>query len=205
MPTALVVDDHPAIRLAVGNQLMCDLGFEEIREASNGPDALQVLRRGATDLIIVDLDLPGVAGDAVLEEAASRYPAARVLVLSAMPGAGERAMHGGAHGYVAKQEGLQELMHAIRAVMAGYAVFPVKLLQSIRQTATQGDLLSLLSKRELTVLRFLASGYSNKTISDVLCISNKTVSSHKTSIMAKLGFGSLIELGEFARRHQLLS
>jgi len=94
MPTALVVDDHPAIRLAVRSRLTEDLDFDTVTEVTNGADALRVLRDAIADLIVVDLSLPGVPGEALLAELVSRHPATRVLVLSAMTGAGERAIHG---------------------------------------------------------------------------------------------------------------
>ena len=105
MPTALVVDDHPAIRLAVRSRLTEDLDFDTVTEVTNGADALRVLRDAIADLIVVDLSLPGVPGEALLAELVSRHPGTRVLVLSAMTGAGERAIHGGAHGYVDKGDG----------------------------------------------------------------------------------------------------
>ncbi|MGO4279255.1 two component transcriptional regulator, LuxR family [Cupriavidus sp. OV038] len=205
MPTALVVDDHPAIRLAVRSRLTEDLDFDTVTEVTNGADALRVLRDAIADLIVVDLSLPGVPGEALLAELVSRHPATRVLVLSAMTGAGERAIHGGAHGYVDKGDGLHALTPALRAVMQGFAVFPTHLLPTLRRlSAVAGDPARILSRRELTVLRMLASGHTNKAISELLEISNKTVSSHKANIMSKLKFKSLIELAEFARRHHLL-
>ncbi|WP_454762915.1 LuxR C-terminal-related transcriptional regulator [Cupriavidus campinensis] len=205
MPTALVVDDHPAIRLAVRTRLTDELQFDTVTEVTNGADALHALRDGATDLIVVDLSLPGVPGEALLAELVARHPRTRVLVLSAMTGAGERAIHGGAHGYVDKGDGLDALTPALRAVMEGFAVFPTQLLPTLRRvTAVAGDPARILSRRELTVLRMLATGHTNKAISELLEISNKTVSSHKTNIMGKLKFKSLIDLAEFARRHHLL-
>lgn len=205
MPTALVVDDHPAIRLAVRTCLTDELHFDTVTEVTNGADALQALRYEAADLIVVDLSLPGVPGEALLAELVARHPGSRVLVLSAMTGAAERAMHGGAHGYVDKGDGLQALTPALRAVMEGFAVFPTHMLPSLRRmSAVAGDPARVLSRRELTVMRMLASGHTNKAISELLAISNKTVSSHKANIMSKLKFKSLIDLAEFARRHHLL-
>lgn len=204
MPNALIIDPHPAIHRAAGNVLAEHAGFDAVRFATDGASALQAMREQAADLVLIDLQLGDLPGDAVLEELVSTWPATRILVLSAMPQVAERALLGGAHGYVDKGAGLAGLADAVRAVMGGYAAFPLASLPSIRRAAVNpADPTRLLSRRELTVLRFLAVGHSNKAISGVLGISNKTVSSHKTSIMTKLGFGSLIDLAEFARRHQL--
>ncbi|RZT43074.1 response regulator transcription factor [Cupriavidus agavae] len=204
MPNALVIDSHPAIRRCALAVLKDQTGFDEVRFANGGAAALEALREREADLVVLDLQLEDLPGDAVLEEVVSNYPLTRVLVLSALPQAAERALLSGAHGYVDKGGGLENLGDAVRAVMGGYAAFPLSSLPTIRRAATNpADPRTLLSRRELTVLRFLAVGQSNKAISDVLGISNKTVSSHKTSIMTKLGFNSLIDLAEFARRHQL--
>lgn len=204
MPSALVVDAHPAVRHAAWQVLKESAGFEDVRFAEEGADALLSLRDRTVDLVMLDLQLADLPGDAVLEEVVSSYPSTRVLVLSALQQAAERALLGGAHGYIDKCAGLDGLADAVRAVMGGYAAFPLASLPTIRRAATNpADPRRLLSRRELTVLRFLVVGHSNKAISDVLGISNKTVSSHKTSIMNKLGFTSLIDLAEFARRHQL--
>ena len=141
----------------------------------------------------------------MLEEVVSTWPVTCVLVLSAQRRAAERALLGGAHGYIDKGAGLDGLADAVRALMSGYAAFPLRSLPTFRRAAANpADPKALLSRRELTVLRLLAVGHSNKAISDVLEISNKTVSSHKASIMDKLGLGSLIDLAEFARVHRLL-
>ncbi|WP_244786720.1 response regulator transcription factor [Cupriavidus pauculus] len=204
MPTALVIDPHPAICRAVSSVLADHLGFDEVRVAENGTRALRSMRERTAELVMVDLQLPDVPGDAVLEELVSTCPASRILVLSAMPHVAERALLCGAHGFVDKGAGLAGLAEAVRAIMSGYTVFPLSTLPRLRRSVMNpADPTQILSRRELTVMRFLAAGHSNKAISDVLGISNKTVSSHKTSIMAKLGCDSLIDMAEFARRHQL--
>ncbi|MDT6962605.1 response regulator transcription factor [Cupriavidus sp. SZY C1] len=204
MPNALVIDPHAAIREAVHGALTAQAGFREVRLAPGGSTALLALRERAADLVVTDLQLDDVPGDAVLEEVVSSWPETRVLVVSAQRRAAERALLAGAHGFIDKNNGLGGLVDAVRALMGGYAAFPLKALPTFRRAATNpADPRTLLSRRELTVLRFLAAGHSNKSVSMVLNISNKTVSSHKASIMAKLGLSSLIDLAEFARIHRL--
>lgn len=204
MSVALIVDDHPAVRLAVSAHLTAHLGFE-IHEAHNAADAIKSMEELKPDLLIVDLDMPSLPGDAVVEAVEKLCPKARLIVLSAVNGAGVRAVRAGAHGHVAKVSGLDELVEVLRVMMLGYAVFPVSVLDALRRMAdgpkspTAG-----LSRREVTVLRFLAAGHSNKAIAEALRISNKTVSSHKTSVMGKLKLHSLIDIAEFARKHQII-
>ncbi|WP_342052263.1 MULTISPECIES: response regulator transcription factor [unclassified Cupriavidus] len=204
MPVALIVDDHPAVRVAVAAQLSQQLGYQTY-EAATAADAMQLIGEVTPDLVIVDLDLPSVPGEVVIEAVEERHPAARLVVLSAVSSASLRALQAGAHGQVAKDSGLDELGKIVDAVMAGYVVFPAALLESLhRMAGGQNDPMAELSRREVTVLRFLAGGQSNKAIAETLHISNKTVSSHKTSIMTKLGLKSMIDLAEFARKHRLI-
>ncbi|CAG2127366.1 response regulator transcription factor [Cupriavidus plantarum] len=203
MPVALIVDDHPAVRVAVASHLSAHLGYQT-HEAATAADAMQSLKEVAPDVVIVDLDLPSLPGEVVIEAVEEKYPAARRVVLSAVNSAAQRALHAGAHGHVAKGSGLDQLGQVLQAVMAGYVVFPAELLASLHRMASgSSDPMAGLSRREMTVLRFLAAGHSNKAIADTLHISNKTVSSHKTSIMTKLGLKSMIDLAEFARKHRL--
>lgn len=204
MPVALIVDDHPAVRVAVASHLSRHLGYQT-HEAASTADAMRVLEEITPDLVVVDLDLPSVPGEVVIEAVEDRHPTARVVVLSAVASASLRALHARAHGQVAKDSGLDELGQVLGAVMAGYVVFPAALLESLHRTAGgNNDPMAGLSRREVTVLRFLAAGQSNKAIAETLHISNKTVSSHKTSIMTKLGLKSMIDLAEFARKHRLI-
>jgi two-component system response regulator EvgA len=204
MSKALVIDNHPGARAMASTALTESMGFEEVRLAETAAEALRELRARRADLVMMDLDLGDLPGNAVVEEIVSSQPSTRVLVMSAAPGAAERALLSGAHGYVDKGDGVGAIEHVVRAVMSGYSAFPLALLAMMRRAAdAPGDPIYVLSRRELTVMRFLAAGHSNKAISVVLGISNKTVSSHKASIMTKLGFHSLIDLAEFARRHRL--
>lgn len=204
MSNALVIDAHPAMRHAVCNMLREVSAFESVHLASNGSEGLIALRSHKVELVLIDPQLGDLPADLVLDELATNHTDTRVLVLSAQCKAAEHALMAGAHGFIDKGDGLERLPDAVRAVMGGYATFPLTSLPSIRRVASSpSDPVSLLSRRELTVLRLLATGHSNKSISTMLGISNKTVSSHKTSIMAKLGVDSLIKLSDFVRRHQL--
>jgi len=207
---ALIVDDHPAIRLAVSAQLQAALGFRQVHEAESALTAMGLMREHRPRLAIIDLDLPGLPGIDLIERLVPHYPATRVMVLSAMDLASSlpRALRAGAHGYVAKQCGLEELVDALRAVMAGYLVYPDTALADMRRASeaanNRGAGLTRLSSREITVLQYLARGHANKAIAESLLISSKTVSTHKANILAKLNLDSLVDLVDFARDHRLV-
>lgn len=206
MDQALIVDDHPAIRQAVSAQLRRVLGFRLVMEADNSHDALQIVYEREPKLVILELALPGTPGVELIHRIAGRFPRVRMLVLSGtdIQFAPVRALRAGAHGFVAKQAGVEDLLHAARGILAGYLYFPVHTLRAARLLAKSSGPTSCLSRRELSILQYLARGHANKSIAEALRISAKTVSSHKTNLMGKLQIGSLVELADFARRHKII-
>ncbi|MFB0704004.1 LuxR C-terminal-related transcriptional regulator, partial [Pseudomonas protegens] len=118
-----------------------------------------------------------------------------------------RCMQAGAAGYVCKQQDITELLSAVRAVLAGYSYFPNEALHTFRSSqgiSSEQQMIELLSGRELIVLKQLTNGMSNKEIAEGLCLSNKTISTYKRRLLAKLNARSLVDLIEFAQRHRLI-
>lgn len=201
----LIVDDHPIVRLAV-RLLLEQAGHEVTGEADNGVEAVSVARDLQPDLMLLDLDIPLLGGLEVLARIQTLPAPPRVLVLSSLDPAffSGRCMRAGAHGFVYKQEDTAGLLAGIKAVLSGYSFFPNQALKLVRNNSHERDeshLLESLSDRELTVLRYLALGYTNKQIADEFLINNKTVSSYKKRLQDKLGESSVIGLSEFAKRN----
>ncbi|NYH15306.1 response regulator transcription factor [Paraburkholderia bryophila] len=211
MSTILVIDDHPAFRMVIKMQLMQLLGIEEVIEADNGQTAVELARQYTPKLAILDLDIPRISGLDVIPRLKLAHPAILVLVLSGHDPAifAPRAMRSGVHGFVGKSQEMKEILRGVEAVLAGYTVFPVNAngagIASTVGMDGEEDRIGLLSDKELVILQMLAKGLSNKAIGDALFISNKTVSSHKTRIMQKLGVKSLVELIDLARRCRIAS
>lgn len=208
MASVLIVDDHPAWRLVMRSQLSQLLGVEHILEADNGQCAIESVRQHKPDLVILDLDIPRIGGLDVAARVRDVHPAVRVLVVTALDPAVfvSRAWQAGAQGFVSKTQDIQEILRAVESVLAGYTVFPALPRRGAYGPALCGDEENLrrLSDKELGVLKMLARGMTYKDISRELFISNKTVSSYKARIMAKLQIGSLVELVDFARRCKLI-
>ncbi|WP_460104627.1 response regulator [Pseudomonas sp. S2_D10] len=205
MGKILIVDDHPIVRLA-GRLLLERDGHEVVGEADNGVDAVSMARDLQPDVMLLDLDIPKLGGLEVIARVQTLPAPPRVLVLSSQDPAffSGRCMRAGAHGYVYKQENTAELLAGIKAVLSGYGFFPNQALKSIRNNSQDRDesqLLESLSDRELTVLRYLALGYTNKQIADEFLINNKTVSSYKKRLQDKLGENSVVGLSGFAKRN----
>jgi two-component system, NarL family, response regulator EvgA len=210
MSTTLIIDDHPAFRLIIKMQLKQLLGIEEVIEADNGQTAVEMARQFMPKLAILDLDIPRISGLDVIPRLKLAYPPIRVLVLSGHDPAtfAPRAMRSGVHGFVAKSQEMKEIMRGVEAVLAGYTVFPVTAGGGTGpnlSTEHEEERVRLLSDKELVILQMLSKGMSNKAVGDALFISNKTVSSHKTRIMQKLGAKSLVELIDLARRCRIAS
>lgn len=210
MHTVIVVDDHPAIRLAVRSALEAGGDFKVVGEAGDGPTALAAIRDQLPDLVILDLDLPRLSGLDLLERVRKSQPEIKLLVLSAQQESifAIRTVRAGANGFMSKNENMMAVVQAAQTVLAGYSMFPSSALSPqahLNSPATPDVLIKTLSDRELTVLQYLARGMSNKEIAETLLISNKTISSYKTRIFEKLRISTLVELVDFTRAHRLIS
>lgn len=193
----LIVDDHPLVRDAIGRTLdapdMAVVG--EAGSASEGLAAAAALR---PDVVLLDLNLPGMSGHELLRDLRSGAPDALVVVVTAssLVADAEAAILGGAAGYLTKDMPADALRRAIRGLRAGQLAMPRplaaevmgRLATSARRVApAEGDGLAALSPREREVLRLAAEGLTNRGIGAVLGLSPRTVERHIGSVLAKLG------------------
>ena len=206
MNTVFIVDDHPVIRLAV-RMLLENQNYKVVGESDNGVDAMQLIRETQPELVILDISIPRLDGLEVLARFQAMALPLKVLILTAQSPAlfAVRCMHSGAAGYVCKQEDLNELLSAIKAVIAGYNYFPSQAIHSNHETADSDlRLFRLVNDRELMVLQLFAQGRSNQEIAKGMFLSNKTVSTYKKRLMQKLQANSLVDLIEMAKRNALV-
>jgi len=204
LATILIVDDHPAVRVVLKTHLSQVLGVTHVLEADNGQAAVEIVRQYAPDVVILDLDIPRINGLDVIPRLKAIQPNVRILVISGQDQNtfAPRARQAGANGFVSKTQELPEIVRCVESVLAGYSVMPDAAVGRVEGGDEAGRLGSL-SDKELVILQMLAKGMSNKQIGEVLFISNKTVSTHKTRIMEKLGARSLVDVIDFARRHHI--
>lgn len=206
MANILIVDDHPVARLAVRMLLEKD-GHVVLAEAGEGYEALRMARDLSPEMMIVDLDIPGISGIELIEKLRASGFQGGILVLTARDDEHylSRCMKVGADGFVGKKNNLEELGDAVRAVMRGYGYFPLSRRENAlaRLPSEEVSVVETLSNRELQVLQYLARGSKVVDIAQKMHISNKTVSTYKTRMLTKLKLSTLLELIDFARRHNL--
>ncbi|BDM24043.1 response regulator transcription factor [Pseudomonas sp. LRP2-20] len=206
MNSVFIVDDHPVIRLAV-RMLLENQNYKVVGESDNGVDAMQMIRETQPELVILDISIPRLDGLEVLARFQAMALPLKVLILTAQSPAlfAVRCMHSGAAGYVCKQEDLNELLSAIKAVIAGYNYFPSQAIHNCHETADSDlRLFRLVNDRELMALQLFAQGRSNQEIAKGMFLSNKTVSTYKKRLMQKLQADSLVDLIEMAKRNALV-
>ncbi len=188
----LIADDHPVVRQGLRVLLSLHADIEVVGEAGDGAQAVELAAALAPDVILLDLKLPGLDGLGVLAELRDRNLPARVLVLTSVGDAASVtvAMRAGAAGFLYKDVDPDALVRAVRSVHDGHTVLAPEaagtLVQSRNRATAVGGLGSL-TAREREVLAQIAEGRSNREIARLLHMSEKTVKTHVSSVLAKLG------------------
>jgi two-component system invasion response regulator UvrY len=185
----LLVDDHVIVRAGLRN-LLAAVADARISEAATGRDALLQLRQDRPDLILLDLNLPGIGGLELLRRMLLEDKTLRILVLSmhAEPLYAARALELGARGYVSKNASAEELLTAVRRVADAGRYIENEIAQELAlQSVSPGYGLQDLTDRDLEIMRLLAEGMTLSEIADALGIGYKTVANACSNIKAKLG------------------
>jgi len=202
----LLVDDHPLMREGLGVRINRERDMTVCGEAGTAAEALEAMERLKPDLTIVDISLPGRDGIELLKDARSRFPKAVLLALSFHDESlyAERALRAGAAGYLMKSMPPDQLITAIRRVIAGEIAVSAATANRILRNASDAGTsqtqskVSLLSDRELEVFYLLGEGHQRERIATELNLSVKTVDCHRTKICQKLGLRTLAELLQYA-------
>jgi len=191
----LLIDDHAIVRGGL-RRLLAALPWE-IAEAATGRDALILVRAEPPDLVVLDLNLPGIGGFELLRRILIERPSARIMVLSMHIDArfAARAVQAGARGYMSKNAAPAELLKAVRVVAAGGRYIEAEIAQELAlQTVVVPDPKTLLSGREMEIVRLLGAGRSLTEIAATLGLGYKTVANTCTQIKTKLGVSRTADL-----------
>ncbi len=209
----LLVDDHDLFRSGLRN-LLDEQDVEVVGECDNGSDALEAVRELAPDVVVMDLNMPGISGVEATRQISMIAPLTRVLVLTISDQDEDvmDAVVAGACGYLLKDASITELMQGIRSAAVGESLISptiaTKVLQRLRATSGSrhdAELIrSELSARELQVLKLIANGQDNALIAAELHISPKTVKNHISNILMKLQIENRIQAAVYAVRSGLV-
>ncbi len=209
MIRVLIADDHEIVRHGLRDILTSRLGKVAVSEAKDAGEAISLLIKRDWDLVLLDINMPGRNGLEVLEEAKRLRPKTPVLVLTSYPEEqfAIRSLKLGASGYITKQSVSDELITAVKRVLAGgkyvTAALAELLAGSLGETSEQAPH-EALSNRELQVLRLIAVGKSMKEVADELALSEKTVATYRTRISEKAGLKTNVEIARYALKQGLV-
>jgi DNA-binding NarL/FixJ family response regulator len=209
----LIADDHPMVRQGLRVFLELEPDLEVVGEASDGAEAAELTAQLLPDVVLLDLVMPGMDGLAALETLAAQGLAERALVVtsfgeyrSALP-----ALRAGARGYISKEVDPAALATAVRAVAAGHVLLGPQVAEALVAQAGAGgggagsgaqQSGPQLTTREREVLDLIAAGKSNREIARTLTLAEKTVKTHVSNVLMKLGVSDRTQAALWAVRHE---
>jgi DNA-binding NarL/FixJ family response regulator len=179
-----LVDDHPILRQGIAALISDQPDLQLVGQASNGLEAIEQFRLHRPDVMLMDLQMPGMNGIDAMSAIRGEFPDARFVVLTTYTGDVQivRALKAGARAYLLKSLLHRELLETIRSVHAGNKRIPPEIAAELADHAADDQL----TAREIEVLRLIAAGNANKIVADHLSITEETVKAHVKSILSKL-------------------
>jgi two-component system invasion response regulator UvrY len=206
----MLVDDHELVRAGLKRILEDAKGIKVIAEASTGEEAIQMVRQRRPDVIIMDVNMPGIGGLETTRKLMQISPDIKVIIVTVhvdepYP---TRLLEAGAAGYLTKSCAVDEIVAAIRTVAKGERYIGADIARQVALSMLPGGKRSLfekLSQREMQVMLMVTQGHSIQDISDRLCLSPKTVSTYRYRLYEKLGVDNDVELTHLAMRHGMIS
>ena len=205
----VLADGHAIVREGIKRILEAE-GIDIVGEAGSGQETLVLVEETSADLLILGISMPDMSGIDILRKLKDKDHDLHILVLSSHSEEQyvKSAMTGGASGYVEKSATATDLLTAIHTVMSGQIYLSSKhamlMVNAFLHTDENPDPYTILSKREIEVLKLLVRGYSLSEAGDQLGLSLKTVDTYKTRIFGKLGFSRKSEMVQYALDHGLL-
>ena len=198
----LIVDDHPVVRAGLTSLLRRQVGLKLTGAAHSGEEALELLKSGPVDVMLLDLRMPSINGIDLLNLLKTSENRPRAIILSSYEYEEEiyQAVKAGARGYLSKNAPREEIVAAIEEVVAGGTYFPERIVQWMQERQAR----SSLSPREIEILEMVSRGLTNKEIAQVLQISHYTVRNHINHITAKLQVADRTEAATVALRQGII-
>lgn len=205
----VVADDHTLFRDGLKKLLEVQPSMELVGEASNGGDAIDVVKKTSPDVLLLDVSMPGRGGLEIVEEIKKWRPSVRILILTAHPEDhyAIRCLKNGADGYVTKDRAIDRLVHAIHKIQQGGKYVSDTLAEKLAfslQTDFGKAPHEALSDREFQVLRMIASGMTVSEIAEELILSVKTISTYRTRILEKMDFKNNSQITQYCLKEGLV-
>ncbi|MBO3745798.1 response regulator transcription factor [Streptosporangiaceae bacterium NEAU-GS5] len=199
----LIADDHPVVRQGLRTFLDIQDDIEVVGEAADGSEAVSLVERLGPDVLLLDLKMPVLDGLATLSELAARDLKVRAIVLTSVSDRGDvgPAMRAGAAGFLYKDVDPGGLVSAIRAVHGGQLLLAPEAAEAMM--AAPAPDAPVLTDREREVLTLIAAGRSNREIARALSVAEKTVKTHVSNVLMKLGVQDRTQAALYAVRHHL--
>jgi DNA-binding NarL/FixJ family response regulator len=209
MSRVIIADDHAVVRAGYRQFLEEEPDITQIGEAASGNEVLDRLRAEHWDALLLDIHMPDRGGLDILRRVSSGYPRVRVLVISGLPEEqyARNVLQAGASGYLSKNTAPEELLKAVRLILAGRRYISASLaevLASDLNNDSEGPLHSRLSAREFQIFCKLARGSRGSDIADELHLSVKTVSTYRSRILEKMTFKSNADITAYSLRNGLI-
>src|ERR687890_1246752 len=207
--TILIADDHTLVRETWSFILNNDPRFSVVAECGSGEEAIELAKKLRPNVVIMDINLPGINGIEATQQIRKFSPASRILGVSlhTQPTYARKMIQKGAMGYVTKNSSREEMFKAIMEVQNGrkYICEEIKniLSEQVISGEDQQSGLNSLSQREIEIIAFIKKGFSSKEIADTLNISVKTVEVHRYNILKKLNLKNAAALVNFINNSQL--
>ncbi len=203
MISVLLTDDHVLVRSGIRRLLEDSKQVEIIGEADSGEDSIRLAQELKPDVILMDVNMPGIGGVEACRRILQRNPEQKIIVLTVhnektFP---KRMLEIGAKGYLTKECGVDEMLSAIRLVYNGGAYIAPSIAQQLALSLLPGNEnnpIDRLSRREFQVMLMISHGLTNAEISDKLCLSPKTVSTYRLRLLDKLGAQNEVDLIKIA-------
>lgn len=190
----LIIDDHPLMRKGIRQLLELEENFNIIGDVGNGSEGINLALQAQPDLIILDLNMKGLSGLDTLEILRSEGVDARIVILTVSDAKSDifALVDAGADGYLLKDTEPDTLLQQIKALSRGEVVFSDSVRQALLERSSSSNPLDSLTEREMSVLRLVATGLSNKQIANQLFISEETVKVHIRNLLRKLNVHSRV-------------
>lgn len=208
MIKVLLVDDHEMVRLGVSTYLSIQPDIEVVGEASDGQEGVEEALSLRPDVILMDLVMDNMDGITATKEILAQWPQAKILIVTSYIDDEKvfPAIQAGASGYLLKTSSAQEIAEAVRKTIVGERVIEEEVSEKIQNQdyANQYFLYEELTNREREVLDLIAQGKSNQEIAEILFITLKTVKTHVSNILAKLGVEDRTQAAIYAFKHGLV-